>query len=120
MNKDIISKKYFVNPWLLFTLRDLKNEAKVEVNCIYVNRYDSNYIVNIVPMDLDRWQLAITVTGEYEKVSYFDYLLKQLLTKCENLNKCLGIEKATEIIPIDKDGLDYYALRKHYKITFKD
>lgn len=108
------------NPWLLFTLRDLKNEAKVEVNCIYVNRYDSNYIVNIGPMDLDRWQLAITVTGEYEKVLYFDYLLKQLLTKCENLNKCLGIEKATEIIPIDKDGLDYYALRKHYKITFKD
>ena len=91
MNKDIISKNYFVNPWLLYTLRDLKNEAKVEVDCMYVNRYDDNYIIDKPPVDLDRWQLAITVTGEYEKVLYFDYLLKQLLTKCENLNKKLQL-----------------------------
>lgn len=97
-----------VNPWLLCTLLGLKNEAKVEVDCMYVNRYDSNYIMNKIPVDLDRWQLAITVTGEYEKALYFDYLLKQLLTKCESFNKCLGVEKATEIVSIDKDDLNYY------------
>lgn len=109
MSEDIISKKYFVNPWLLFTLRDLKNEAKVEVGCIYVNRYDSNYIVDKTPVDLDRWQLSITVTGEYKKVLYFDYLLKQLLAKCENLNKCLGVEQEIGVISIDENSLGYYA-----------
>jgi len=126
MSKDIISKNYFVNPWLLYALRDLKNEAKVEVDCMYVNRYDTNYIVDKIPVDLDRWQLAITVTGEYEKALYFDYLLKQLLTKCENLNKCLGVEKEAEVVPIDKDSLGYYAqaitdeIKLHKRLFYDD
>lgn len=126
MSKDIISKNYFVNPWLLYALRDIKNEAKVEVDCMYVNRYDSNYIVDKTPVDLDRWQLAITVTGEYEKVLYFDYLLQQLLTKCENLNKCLGVEKEAEVVPIDKNSLGYYAqtitdeIKLHRRLFYDD
>lgn len=126
MNKDIISKNYFVNPWLLYALRDIKNEAKVEVDCMYVNRYDTNYIVDKVPVDLNRWQLAITVTGEYEKVLYFEYLLKQLLTKCENLNKCLGAQQQTEVVSIDKDGLSYYAqaitdeVKLHNRLFYDD
>lgn len=126
MNKDIISKNYFVNPWLLCTLRDIKNEAKVEVDCMYVNRYDTNYIVDKTPVDLDRWQLAITVTGEYEKVSYFDYLLKQLLIKCESLNKCLGVQQQTEVVPTDKDSLGYYAqaitdeIKLHNRLFYDD
>ena len=85
-----IVKNYVLNPYILPKLVELKNEANIDLDYLYINKLNSNYILVSTPKDIDLWDLGVEATGEINNIQYFDFLLKKVLNECEILEKCLN------------------------------
>ena len=85
-----IVKNYVLNPYILPKLVELKNEANIDLDYLYINKLNNNYILVSTPKDIDLWDLGVEATGEINNIQYFDFLLKKVLNECEILEKCLN------------------------------
>lgn len=85
-----IVKNYILNPYILPKLVELKNEANIDFDYLYINKLNNNYILVSAPKDVDLWDLGVEATGEINNIRYFDFLLKKVLKECEILEKCLN------------------------------
>ena len=85
-----IVKNYILNPYILPKLVELKNEANIDLDYLYINKLNNNYILVSTPKDIDLWDLGVEATGEINNIQYFDFLLKKVLRECEILEKCLN------------------------------
>lgn len=85
-----IVKNYILNPYILPKLVELKNEANIDLDYLYINKLNNNYILVSTPKDIDLWDLGVEATGEINNIRYFDFLLKKVLKECEILEKCLN------------------------------
>lgn len=85
-----IVKNYVLNPYILPKLVELKNEANIDLDYLYINKLNNNYILVSTPKDIDLWDLGVEATGEINNIQYFDFLLKKVLKECEILEKCLN------------------------------
>lgn len=85
-----IVKNYILNPYILPKLVELKNEANIDLDYLYINKLNNNYILVSTPKDIDLWDLGVEATGEINNIQYFDFLLKKVLKECEILEKCLN------------------------------
>lgn len=85
-----IVKNYVLNPYILPKLVELKNEANIDLDYLYINKLNNNYILVSTPKDIDLWDLGVEAVGEINNIQYFDFLLKKVLKECEILEKCLN------------------------------
>lgn len=85
-----IVKNYILNPYILPKLVELKNEANIDLDYLYINKLNNNYILVSAPKDIDLWDLGVEAIGEINNIQYFDFLLKKVLRECEILEKCLN------------------------------
>lgn len=103
-----IVKKYILNPYILPKLIELKNETNIDLDYMYINKLNNDYILVSKPKDIDLWDLGVEVIGKSNNVLYFDFLLEKILKECEILEKCLNLDKDIKQYSKTKDNDSYY------------
>lgn len=63
-----IVKNYILNPYILPKLVELKNEANIDLDYLYINKLNNNYILVSTPKDIDLWDLGVEAVGEINNI----------------------------------------------------
>lgn len=103
-----IVKNYILNPYILPKLIELKNEASIDLDYMYINKLNNDNILVSKPKDIDLWNLGVEAIGELNNVLYFDFLLEKILKECEILEKCLNPDKDIKQYSKTKYNDSYY------------